>query len=339
MSSFFKVDTHCHILPKHIPDFKKSFGYGGFVYLDHKSDTQADMMLDDGSFFRTVDNNLWDYNVRIDEMNEVGVDVQVLSTVPVMFNYWAKPQHTLEISKFLNDNLIEAVKSHPDRFIGLATLPMNDVDLAIKELERVHSLGFEGIQIGSHINELNLDNSTFKPLYEKLQELDMAIFVHPWKMPWRDEKFWAGWLIGMPAETSKSICDLMFGGIFDEFPKLRFSFAHCAGSFPGTIGRIDHGYNVRPDLFSNQSKSPKDYLGHFYADSLTADSKILEFNLSILGEDKIMLGSDYPFPLGEKSIGKIISELEAFDDSVKAKIYGLSALNWLGVSIDKFSKN
>ena len=110
MSSFFKVDTHCHILPKHIPDFKKSFGYGGFVYLDHKSDTQADMMLDDGSFFRTVDNNLWDYNVRIDEMNEVGVDVQVLSTVPVMFNYWAKPQHTLEISKFLNDNLIEAVK-------------------------------------------------------------------------------------------------------------------------------------------------------------------------------------------------------------------------------------
>ena len=179
MEKLFTIDIHTHILPKNIPDFNKKFGYGEFVQLEHHKPCCAKMMMND-QFFREVESNCWDGEQRIKECDHQNVDVQVLSTVPVMFSYWTSSKDGLEISKFINDDLIKVVDKSPNRFVGLGNIPMQDTKLAIKELERCKSIGMKGIQIGSHINDLNLDEPAFFPIYEACEELDMAIFVHPW---------------------------------------------------------------------------------------------------------------------------------------------------------------
>jgi aminocarboxymuconate-semialdehyde decarboxylase len=143
------IDIHTHILPENIPGWKNKFGYGGFVTLEHHKPCCAKMMLDTGKFFREIESNCWDPQQRIKECNHHQVQVQVLSTVPVMFNYWAQAKDCLEISAFLNDHIAGIVHQFPKRFIGLGTVPMQNASLAIKELARCKSIGLKGVQIGS----------------------------------------------------------------------------------------------------------------------------------------------------------------------------------------------
>ena len=227
MEKLFTIDIHTHILPKDIPNFNKKFGYGEFVQLEHHKPCCAKMMMND-QFFREVEANSWDPDTRIKECDHQNVNVQVLSTIPVMFSYWTKPKDGLEISKFINDDLIKVVDQNPKRFVGLANVPMQDTKLAILELERAKKLGFKGIQIGSHINNLNLDDPSFFPIYAACEELDMSIFVHPWWWMAKEkmDKYWLPWLVGMPMETSLAICSMIFSGVFHKFPKLRVAFAH-----------------------------------------------------------------------------------------------------------------
>ena len=337
MNKLFTIDIHTHILPENIPNFKEKFGYGGFVSLDHHKPCCAKMMMDD-KFFREVDDNCWSDEARIKECDKLGVDVQVLSTVPVMFSYWAKDKDTLVVAEFLNDHIADIVKRNPKRFIGLGTVPMQNPDLSIKELIRCKELGLRGIQIGSHINDWNLDRAELFPIFQKCEELEMSIFVHPWDMMGKEkmEKYWLPWLVGMPAETSLAICSMIFGGVFERLPNLKVAFAHGGGSFPATIGRIEHGFNVRPDLCAIDNKvNPRDYLGNFYLDSLVHEPKMLEFIIDMMGEDKICLGTDYPFPLGELEPGKLINEMN-YTNAKKSKLLAENALNWLGVKKEDF---
>jgi aminocarboxymuconate-semialdehyde decarboxylase len=337
MNKLFTIDIHTHILPENIPNFKEKFGYGGFVSLDHHKPCCAKMMMDD-KFFREVDDNCWSDEARIKECDKLGVDVQVLSTVPVMFSYWAKDKDTLVVAEFLNDHIADIVKRNPKRFIGLGTVPMQNPDLAIQELTRCKELGLRGIQIGSHINDWNLDRDELFPIFQKCEELEMSIFVHPWDMMGKEkmEKYWLPWLVGMPAETSLAICSMIFGGVFERLPNLKVAFAHGGGSFPATIGRIEHGFNVRPDLCAIDNKvNPRDYLGNFYLDSLVHEPKMLEFIVDMMGEDKICLGTDYPFPLGELEPGKLINEMN-YTNAKKSKLLAENALNWLGVKKEDF---
>ncbi len=146
------IDIHTHILPENIPNWKEKFGYGGFVQLQHHKPCCANMILDNGKFFREIEDNCWSAEKRMTECNHHHVDVQVLSTVPVMFSYCAKPQDCLEISVFLNDHIAGIVQRFPKRFIGLGTIPLQDPALAIQELKRCKDIGLKGIQIGSHVN-------------------------------------------------------------------------------------------------------------------------------------------------------------------------------------------
>ncbi len=331
------VDIHTHILPKDIPNFKEKFGYGGFIHLDHHKPCCARMMMDD-HFFREVEDNCWSAEARMKECKQQHVDVQVLSTVPVMFSYWAKAKDSLEVAKFLNDHIAGIVTDYPKRFIGLGTVPLQDPKLAIEELKRCKEIGLAGIQIGSHINDWNLDNPELFPVFEACQDLDMAVFVHPWDMMAKKkmEKYWLPWLVGMPAESSLAICSMIFGGVFERLPNLKVAFAHGGGSFPATIGRIEHGFNVRPDLCAvDNNVNPRDYLGKFYLDSLVHDPLMLDYLVKLIGEDKVSLGTDYPFPLGELQPGALIKGMD-FSDERKAKLLGENAFNWLGLDIDKF---
>lgn len=269
------------------------------------------MMRDDGKFFREIQENCWSPEAILKDMDANKVDRMVLCTVPVLFNYWAKPEHTLDWSIFLNDHLAEVQNGYNDRFIGLGTLPMQDVNLAIQELKRCKEIGLRGVEIGSHIEDKNLDDPSFHPFWKACEDLDMAVFVHPWDMMGQEKmpKYFLPWLVGMPAETSLAICSMIFGGIFDKFPKLRVMFAHGGGSFPFTIGRVSHGWHCRPDLCDvNQIQDPREYVGKFWVDGITHDIDALKFLMDTMGTDKIAYGTDYPFPLGDLEHGKFIEE-------------------------------
>ena len=333
-----KIDIHTHILPEKLPDWSKKFGYGGFVHLDHHKPGCARMMVDD-KFFREIHSNCWDPKTRIHECGEHGVHVQVLSTVPVMFSYWAKPEDTLALSMFLNDHIAEVVAKYPDRFVGLGTIPLQSPDLAVKELERCMKIGLSGVQIGSHVvDDWNLGSIALFPIYEAAEKLGAAIFIHPWDMAGQErmQRYWLPWLLGMPTETAMAICSLIFGGVFEKFPKLRVAFAHGGGSFPGLIGRIEHGFESRPDLVQiHNNINPREYVGRFVVDSLVHDQDVLNYLIKFLGADHIALGSDYPFPLGEQVPGKLIEGMN-FDMSTKEKLLSGTALKWLGMKKEKF---
>lgn len=333
-----KIDVHTHILPRDIPNWKERFGYGGFIKLDHYKPCCAHMVRDDGKQFRDVESNCWDAATRIEEMDAHGVDIQVLSTVPVMFSYWTKAADGAEISRYLNDDIANIVSEFPLRFIGLGTVPMQDTALAIKELERCKEIGLTGVQIGTNVNQLNLGEERFFDFFKACEELSMAVFVHPWEMMGEADmqKYWLPWLVGMPAETSRAICSLIFAGVLEKLPNLRVCFAHGGGSFPATIGRVAHGFEVRPDLVAVDNEiDPREYIKRIYFDSLVHDDDALNYLINLAGADRIMLGTDYPFPLGELEPGKLIESM-GYDQTTAEMLLHGSALNWLKLDKDFF---
>lgn len=334
------IDIHTHIMPENMPNWAEKFGYGGFISLDHHKPCCARMMMDD-KFFREIQDNCWDAEVRTHECDHHQVDVQVLSTIPVLFAYWAKPKDALQVAQYLNDHIAGIVERYPTRFVGLGTVPMQDPELAIQEMERcVNELGLAGIEIGSHVNGKNLNEPEFFPFFQAAADLGAAIFVHPWDMMGKDQMphYWLPWLVGMPAETSRAITSMIFGGIFQRLPHLRVAFAHGGGSFPATIGRIEHGYNVRPDLCAVDNKhNPREYLGKFWIDSLVHDPAMLNYVVDLMGSDKVCLGTDYPFPLGELEPGKLIRSMDMPDD-VKRNLLGEAALEWLNIPPAHFTR-
>lgn len=333
-----KVDIHTHIIPKSMPDWVKRFGYDGFISLDHHAPCRARMMLGD-RFFREIEHNCWDGAQRVIDCDIHGVDVQVLSPIPVLFHYWAKAQDALDTSRYLNDYTAEVVRSNPRRYIGLGTIPLQDPQLAVGEMVRcVEELGLAGVEIGSHINDWNLENSNLYEFYAEAERRGVALFVHPWDMMGKDKmsKYWLPWLVGMPAETSLAICSMIFGGIFEKFPKLRVAFAHGGGSFPASIGRIEHGFNMRPDLVAVDNKvNPRAYIGRFYLDSLVHDPRALQYNIDLFGAEKIALGTDYPFPLGELQPGKLIESM-GYDDETLEWLLHKTAFEWLDVDVNRY---
>jgi len=334
-----KIDLHTHILPRTWPDLEAKFGYSGFVRMDHHKPCCARMMIGD-RVFREINDNCWEPARRIEDCGRCGVTMQVLSTVPVMFSYWAKPADGLEVSRMLNDHIAGLVRDHPKSFAGLGTIPLQDPELACREMERcVRDLKLSGVQIGTHVDanaytnrreSWNLDEPALRPIFQTAERLGAVVFVHPWDMMGKEQmpKYWLPWLVGMPAETSRAICSVIFGGVLERCPRLRICFAHGGGAFPGTIGRIEHGFKVRPDLVAvDNNVNPRHYLARpdgrparFFVDSLVHDADALRQLVRLFGAERVALGSDYPFPLGEPIVGSLIESLPGFSAEVKRQL-------------------
>ena len=329
-----KIDLHTHILPKNWEDLKSKYGYGGWVRLEHFKKGCARMMIDN-KFFREIQENCWDEETRIRECDSMNIKMQTLSTVPVMFSYWAKKLDALDISQFLNDHIAEIVIKYPKRFSGLGTIPMQAPNLAAIELQRcMLDLGLRGIQIGTNVNGINLDDEMFYPIWEMAEKTGASIFVHPWDVMSKErmQRYWMQWLVGMPSETTISIMSLIFGGVIDKFPNVKFCFAHGGGSFLTTFARIRHGFFARPDLMQlNTEKDPIDYIKNLYFDTLVHDPIVLNLMINMVSENQIALGSDYPFPLGELYAGELVESMTELSNETKQRLLSGTALEFLNL--------
>lgn len=328
-----KIDIHTHMMPDKMPNWTERFGYGEFIHMEHRN-CQACMMKGN-KLFRAVESNCYDAAERLRDMEQQDTSCQVISTIPVLFNYWAKPADGLETSRFFNDHLAETAAANPSRFIAIGTVPLQDTDLAIREMERcVTELKMPGLEIGTNVNGINLSDPRLFPFFEAAEKLNCSLFVHPWEMMGEQDmqKYWLPWLVGMPAETARAICSLIFGGVLQKLPALKIAFAHGGGSFPFTLGRIEHGFLVRPDLVAVDNPiNPKKYLGSVWFDSLVHETNALQFLLNTAGTDKVCMGSDYPFPLGETIPGSLIESM-GFDKNLREKLLYKNALDWLGIT-------
>ena len=172
--------------------------------------------------------------------------------------------------------------------------------------------------------------------FEAAADLGASLFVHPWDMMGKSKmpRYWLPWLVGMPAETSLAICSVIFGGVIERLPKLKICFAHGGGSFPASIGRIEHAFHVRPDLCAVDNKvNPREYLDRIYFDALVHDEQALRYLIDLTGPERLAMGSDYPFPLGETEPGSLIRSLPDLTDAVKQQLLGGTALDWLGIQL------
>lgn len=336
--SELRIDLHSHLLPDGWPDMNVG-GVTGFPVLERADEDDQRNIMVDRKFFRAVGRTSFDMAHRISAYAASGVQVQVVCTAPVLFCYHLPAAPASRLARFLNEHIAAQQQLYPDRVVGLATLPLQDTFRAIAELEYcVNELELPGVQIGSNVNQRNLDDGELFEVFSACSDLGAAVLVHPWQMIGTAEmpEYWLPWLVGMPAEITRAICCMIFGGVFERLPDLRVCFAHGGGAFPFTIGRIEHGFNMRPDLVATRNPvNPRQYIGRFWVDSVTHDPRALAYLIEVMGADRVALGTDYPFPLGEQQPGSAIEAI-APEPELAAKLYYRNALEFLDIPAERF---
>ncbi len=329
-----RVDFHTHIIPEYIPNFVEKFGGERWPTLEKTCTCGANIMVA-GQVFREVTDQVWSPEKRIQDMDAEGVDIQVLSPIPVTFSYWAEAHAAEEMARIQNDLIANTVKQYPKRFIGLGTVPLQDVEVAIREMDRcIHELGLKGIEIGTNVNGKNLDDPAFTAFFEMAEKWEVPLFIHPWETLGKDRMPRHNFMytVGMPSETALAAASLINGGVIEKFPKLKVCFAHGGGSFPYILPRLDQGWKVWPHLRLT-SKPPSYYAKNFYFDSLNYDPLNLQYLIDRFGADKIVMGSDYPFLLREIPPGKIVDETLHLSEEQRRDILGRNALAFLNIEI------
>lgn len=328
-----RVDFHTHIIPEDLPNFAETFKGEHWPVL-HRTCACGAHILVGGKVFREVTDQVWDPAKRIQDMDREKVDIQVLSPIPVTFSYWAPAEEAEVMARIQNDFIAETVKQHPDRFVGLGTVPLQNTAVAIREMDRcVHELGLKGIEIGTNVNGNNLDDPAFLEFFEMCEKWDVPLFVHPWETLGRERmpRHNLMYTVGMPSETALAAASLILGGVIEKFPRLRICLAHGGGSFPYILPRLDQGWKVWPHLRLLE-QPPSHYAKKFYFDSLVYDPANIQYMIDRFGHERILMGSDYPFLLREIPPGEVIDQMLTVTEEQKRAMLGENALRFLNMS-------
>jgi aminocarboxymuconate-semialdehyde decarboxylase len=325
------VDVHSHYVPQGWPDLADVCGGSDWPSLRVDSATAATIMLGEREF-RPITDACWNADQRLADMAIDGVDVQVVSPTPVFFAYGRTAAQATAVAGIFNDLALEITAQQPDRLIPFCQVPLQDAEAACRELDRSIANGHRGVEIGNHVGDADLDAGGVIEFLQHCAETNVPVFVHPWDMPSspRLDRWMAQWLVGMPAETHLSILALILGGGFDRLPtSLRIAFAHGGGSFAFWLGRADNAWLERGDVVQGLSQAPpSSYIGRFSVDTVVFSDPALRLLVDTLGAENVMMGSDYPYPLGERPAGDVVRRADLADGDRKA-ILGGNALRFL----------
>lgn len=325
------IDIHSHFFPETWPDLAERYGTADWPWIKHLGNGQAMIMVGDREF-RPIYSACWDVSKRIEEMDRDGVDLQLISATPVLFAYDRPVQHALDCARIFNDAALDMCAASGGRLKALAQVPLQDVDAACGEVTRARRDGHLGVQIGNHVGDRNLDDEGLLTFLRHCAAEDAAVLVHPWDMMGgsRMRKYMLPWLVAMPAETQLSILSLILSGAFERLPKsLRICFAHGGGSFPYLLGRADNAWRHRDIVREDCPHPPSTYTDRFCVDSAVFDDGALRLLVDVMGAERVMLGTDYPFPLGEQRLGKLVGESERLSAAEKRRVLGDNAIAFL----------
>jgi aminocarboxymuconate-semialdehyde decarboxylase len=329
MHSCRAIDTHAHWYPADWLKLYEKDGAKEGATLERKGATYT---IRTPRVVNAFDEEFVDLGLRLHGMDRQHVDVHAMSlTAPMV--YWASPGLGLALSQAFNDSASAAHLAHPDRLFGLAMLPMQAPDLALKELERAAKLpGLKGLYLATHVNETNLDDRRFWDVYAKAEELGWTIFLHPIDTLARERtaKYHLKNLLGNPYDTGVAAASLIFGGVLDAFPKLEVNLPHAGGAFPWLIGRLDHGTKVRAEL-KHMKKLPSEYLRRFTYDVIGHNDAINANLARLVGADRLVLGSDYCFDMGLDDPVGTVNRIEGLSDHDRELVIGHTPAKLLGL--------
>jgi aminocarboxymuconate-semialdehyde decarboxylase len=329
------IDVHTHDVPRGWPDLAEATGGPGpWPSLRLEGERDAMILLGDQEF-RQITDQCWDPEVRSKDMDADGIDMQVVSPTPVFFSYERTPAEATAVARIFNDLTLEICSALPERLVPFCQVPLQDVDAACTELERSLAAGHRGVEIGNHVGDRDIDDPGTVEFLQHCASLGVPVFVHPWDMgasP-RTARWMAQWLVGMPAETHLTILAMILGGAFDRIdPSLRICFAHGGGSFPYWLGRLENAWHQRPDLVGVSAQPPSSYLDRFSVDSVVFDERALRLLIGTMGPERVMLGSDYPYPLGERPSGAVVRGATFLDEHDRDLILGGNAESFLDLT-------
>ncbi|WP_371188269.1 amidohydrolase family protein [Thalassotalea maritima] len=327
------IDIHSHFFPKTWPDLQAKFGGDDWPWLQHQGGGKA-MLMKGQQAFRPIYSACWDPALRLEEMDNAGVDKQIISATPILFAYQKPATQAHYCAQMFNDAAIEICTHAPERLFALSQVPLQDIDLACKEVSRAKQIGHVGVQIGNHVGLKNMDDEGILTFLQHCAEENIAVFVHPWDMmaSERTKDYMMGWTVGMPAETQLSIVSLILGGGFDRLPSsLKICFAHGGGAFAFLLGRLDNAWHHRDIARGKSAYPPSHYLNRFYLDTAVFDHDALDLLVKKMGSERLMFGTDYPFPLGEQQMGQLIKTANSLSDKQKQQLLANNAERFFSI--------
>lgn len=330
-----KIDMHAHFLPRITQEqaFELHPDKAPWLFVDPSGETGQIMRGSEA--FRPVYRALWDPRLRLEEMDSHDVDIQIISATPILFGYEFPAAATATWAERMNDLALEHCVADSKRLKALAQVPLQDLDLACREASRARKNGHVGVQIGNHLGERDMDDEHLVQFLIHCANNDIPVLAHPWDMmtDGRMKKWMLPWLVAMPAETQLGILSLILSGAFERIPaSLKICFAHGGGSFAFLLGRVDNAWACRDIVRQDCPSPPSSYVNRFYVDSAVFDSGALRLLVDVMGSSRVMLGSDYPFPLGEQSIGKLVAENPWLNDQDKTRICAGNAQEFFDLS-------
>jgi len=326
-------DMHSHFIAQEFIEAISKPGSAWQAKLVEKG--EESWMVHDQGYAYPLSPGFYDTAGRLADMARMKLDMAAVSVSPTLFYYWAEPKRALDVARMTNDAIYRLTKERPDKFVGMGTLPMQNVELAITELRRsVTDLGFKSILIGSNVEGNQFEDPQYLRFFKECEALDVFIFFHPYYVGTKGMfgNYYLTNLYGNPLDTAMVLASLIFGGVLDKFPNLKVGFTHGGGFFPYQIGRLKHGYEVRDEPKVNGAKSPERYLHQLYFDSIVFMDKQLRFLVDWAGAEHVMLGTDYAFDMGEfapvdfvSGAGLAADQLQAVLSGSARKIFGVQA--------------